>query len=256
MAPALLADLFKFNHWSLLIGLGIVCGYALMLFRARRAGLPVREMENGALCAIVAGFVISRTVEVLCYRPEELRLKGWITLIDVTAGISSYGGFAGGLLGVAVFYAIKRKSWWPEADVLIEAMTLGWVFGRLGCTIALDHPGPKTASFLGFQADDGLRHNMGFYEFLLTLLVLVPINLILAKRRAPVGSRIAWICLLYGAGRFGLDFFRATDVPQADPRYGGLTLAHYCSAALFLFGGWVLVRVRRGTLQPATTTGR
>ena len=42
--------------------------------------------------------------------------------------------------------------------------------------------------------------------------------------------------LVYGGGRFALDFLRARDLPDADPRYGSLTLAHYCSIATFLFG--------------------
>jgi hypothetical protein len=58
-------------------------------------------------------------------------------------------------------------------------------------------------------------------------------------------------CLLYGAGRFALDFLRATDRTDSDPRYLGLTLAHYCSLGIFLFGLAVALLARARKLEPA-----
>ena len=123
-------------------------------------------------------------------------------------------------------------------------------FGRLGCTVSGDHPGPRTNFFLAFPYGDGPRHNLGLYEMLFTLLVIVPANLMLNRRKPPVGSFLALDCLLYGAGRFALDFLRATDLPDADPRYFGLTLAHYCSLAVFVFGLWMLVLARGRRFEP------
>jgi prolipoprotein diacylglyceryltransferase len=77
---------------------------------------------------------------------------------------------------------------------------------------------------------------MGMYEMVFTLVILFPANLLLHRRKPPVGSYIAMNCLLYGAGRFALDFLRATDRTDADPRYFGLTLGHYCSLGVFLLG--------------------
>jgi phosphatidylglycerol:prolipoprotein diacylglycerol transferase len=236
---------FKFNFWSLAIGTGIVLGYLLALRRARKAGLNEKEFETGIWFALGFGFVISRMVEVVFYRPDLLRAEGWITLFKVTEGISSYGGFVGGTLGLSIYYAIKRKRWWREADILVEGFMVGWVFGRLGCTVAGDHPGPRSRdAWWAFHYADGPRHNLGFYEMLLTLLVIVPLNFYLTRRPQPEGRVLGVTCLIYGVGRFLLDFLRATDVPHPDPRYGGLTLAHYTSAALALFGAGLLLARR------------
>lgn len=247
------AALFKFNHWSVCIGLGLACGYLLALRRAKQAGLPDRETENAIIWALGFGFILSRVVEVLLYQPHLLKSEGWITLFKVTEGISSYGGFAGGVLGLAVYYGLKRKRWWAQADVLAEAFMVGWVFGRLGCTIAMDHPGPKTTFFLAREG----RHNCGLYEFLFTLLVIVPANFLIHRRKAPTGAILAATCLLYGTGRFALDFLRATDVEHADPRYAGFTLAQVLSVGVFLFGAKLLMNlpVSRNAPGPLQSNG-
>ncbi|HEX7899415.1 MAG TPA: prolipoprotein diacylglyceryl transferase family protein [Planctomycetota bacterium] len=242
--------MFKFNFWSLAIGTGLVLGYLLALRRAKKAGIPEREFETGIWWALIVGFVVSRMVEVIFYRPDLLQTEGWITLFKVTEGISSYGGFLGGTLGLAGYYLYKRKRWWREADILVEAFMVGWVFGRLGCTVAGDHPGPRCAeAWWAFHYPDGPRHNLGFYEMLFTLLLIVPVNVWLNRRPQPEGRVLGVTCLIYGVCRFGLDFLRATDVAHPDPRYAGLTLAHYTSAAVALFGACLLFRRSRDTVQ-------
>lgn len=247
------AGLFKFNFWSLAIGTGIVLGYLLALRRAKKAGIPEKELEGGIWCALVVGFVVSRMVEVVFYQPQLLKTEGWTTLFKVTEGISSYGGFLGGALGLAAYYGWKRKRWWREADLLVEAFMIGWVFGRLGCTVAGDHPGPRSAdAWWAFHYPDGPRHNLGFYEMLLTLLVIVPMNFRLNRRPQPEGRILAATCLVYGVGRFILDIWRATDVAHPDPRYGGLTLAQYASAALVVFGAALLMTGRPRSAAAST----
>jgi phosphatidylglycerol:prolipoprotein diacylglycerol transferase len=243
------AALFQFNIWSFAVSAAIVSGYAWVLYRAGPAGLSKPELESAMVRAIIAGLVVSHMVEVVFYRPGLLRTEGVLTLFKFWEGLSSYGGFAGGLGAMSIFYLRRRGRWWREADLLIQGMIVAWIFGRFGCTVAGDHPGPRTDFIFAYRYPDGARHNLGLYEFLYTLLVLFPANLILGKRKPPPGSFVALNCLLYGAARFALDFLRATDIREADPRYFGLTLAHYCSLATFLFGLWVLIQTIRGRLD-------
>ena len=246
--------MFSLDIWSFAIPAGIIAGYSLGVYRAKKAGISERRMENAMLWTICVGIFVSHVVEVLLYQPHRLQEEGFLTLLKFWTGLSSFGGFGGGAAALIVFYSVYRKSWWREADILFEALILAWIFGRLGCTVALDHPGPKTDFFLAFTSSDGMRHNMGFYEMLFTLVVLIPMNLFLQKRKSPAGSLVAWNCLVYGAGRFALDFGRATDVSHPDPRYGGgFTLAQFLSMGLFVFGAWVLVQCRRGKLGDPTT---
>jgi len=90
---------------------------------------------------------------------------------------------------------------------------------------------------------------MGLYELVFTVVVLFPANLLLYRKKPPTGSFVAMNCLVYGAGRFALDFMRATDTTGHDPRYLGLTLAHYCSLTIFLVGVLVAALAKGGKLD-------
>jgi phosphatidylglycerol:prolipoprotein diacylglycerol transferase len=255
MTP-LLAALFKFNAWSVMIPAAVISGYWFALRRGREAGVATKEFENAIVWAVALGLVISHAVEILLYQPAKLQEEGWLTLLKFWEGLSSYGGFAGGVGTLVAFYGLKRRSWWTEADCLIQGLVVGWIFGRLGCTIVGDHPGPLTDWAIGFPYPEGRRHNLGLYELVFTGVVLVPLNLWLHRRKPPAGSFVALNCLVYGAGRFALDFLRSTDLPESDPRYGSLTLAHYCSIATFLFGLVVLLWKVRRPASPSSAVPR
>jgi len=249
----LLAALFQFNVWSFAVPAAIVAGYWLALRRAREARIDTKVFEASMEWAIGGGLVLSHMAEILFYQPQKLKEEGFLTLFKFWDGLSSYGGFFGGTAVVACFYLIHhRRRWWVEADLLIQGMIFAWVFGRFGCTVSGDHPGPRTTLPFAYPYPDGPRHNLGLYELAYTVVVLMPANLLLHRRKPPTGSFVAMNCLLYGAGRFALDFLRATDRVGADPRYAGLTLGHYCSLAIFLFGLLVAFWAWRGSLAPKT----
>lgn len=253
---AWLAGIINFNFWSFAVPAAIVSGYWLALRRARQAGLDTNVFEAATQWALGVGLVVSHMVEILLYQQHKLKAEGWLTLFKFWEGLSSYGGFFGAVAMLFVYYGIRRKRWWIEADALIQGVFFGWIFGRLGCTVAGDHPGPRTSFFLAYPYESGPRHNLGLYEMLFTLLVIVPANVLLYPKRPPVGSFLALDCLLYGAGRFALDFMRATDLADSDPRYFGLTLAHYCSLAVFVFGLVMLFMARSRKLDaPPTPAG-
>ena len=256
----LAAGLFQFNVWSFAVPAAIVSGYWFALRRAREAGINTREFEASMEWAIGGGLVISHMIEILFYQPEKLK-EGWWTLFKFWDGLSSYGGFFGAIVMCTIFYRVlRRRRWWLEADLIMQGLILGWIFGRFGCTVSGDHPGPRTNVpwAYPYPPPDGPRHNMGLYEMLYTALVLFPATLSLHRFKPPVGSYIALNCLLYGAGRFALDFLRSTDRSDSDPRYLGLTLAHYCSLAIFLFGLYAAIQAKRGKLAnppgPASAT--
>jgi phosphatidylglycerol:prolipoprotein diacylglycerol transferase len=75
--------------------------------------------------------------------------------------------------------------------------------------------------------------------------VLLPAAIVLVRRPRRPGTIIAWLALLYAPARFLGDFLRNTDLPGADPRLYGLTLAQYCCIALAGIGIFFAARLRR-----------
>ncbi|MBI3856870.1 MAG: prolipoprotein diacylglyceryl transferase [Planctomycetes bacterium] len=243
------AGLFQFNIWSFAVPAAIVTGYLWSVRRARQAGLASREFENSVEWTVAGSLFVSHIVEILLYQPQKLKAEGVLTLLKFWDGLSSFGGFLGAIITCTIYFRVLRhRRWWIDADFIIQGLITGWIFGRIGCTVSGDHPGPRTTVPWAFHYPDGPRHNMGMYEMLYTALLLFPANLLLHRFKPPVGSFVALNCILYGAGRFALDFLRATDRSDADPRYLGLTLGHYCSLALVLFGLIVAVQAKRGKL--------
>jgi phosphatidylglycerol:prolipoprotein diacylglycerol transferase len=135
------------------------------------------------------------------------------------------------------------------ADALALGLAPGWAVARLGCFTVHDHPGVRTDFLLAVAFPDGARHDLGLYDALLLLAITVVLYAV-ARRHLLEGRLLALLALLYGSGRFALDFLRARDLPYVDARYLGLTPAQYGAALLVLWGLYTLARRRRPTFEP------
>ncbi|MFH1433976.1 MAG: prolipoprotein diacylglyceryl transferase family protein, partial [Candidatus Uhrbacteria bacterium] len=87
----------------------------------------------------------------------------------------------------------------------------------------------------------------GLYLSINGLLLFIAF-LIMKKLGVREGTYTAVFLLWYGAVRFVLDFFRATEGTVADARYLGLTPAQYAAIVMFSLGIYVLVRPKKQKL--------
>jgi phosphatidylglycerol:prolipoprotein diacylglycerol transferase len=209
-------------------------------------------MQTMVRWTVGVGLVMAHVLDVLLYYPQRIEHDGILTLFKFWEGLSSFGGIFGAFLA-SHWYARKcKRPWRVYADFMLQGWVLGWVFGRLGCTIVHDHPGHLTNFFLAFNYPEGPRHNLGFYEFLYTLFLMLPAQLIYHRLRpkAPAGTYVALITIMYTPLRFFLDFLRATDLPGADERYGGLTPAQWGCMGFFAFAVWFWARLKANSESP------
>jgi phosphatidylglycerol:prolipoprotein diacylglycerol transferase len=100
----------------------------------------------------------------------------------------------------------------------------------------------RTDFFLAVRFPDGPRHDLGLYEAIL-LFAIGALLWALHRRGALRGKLLAVLALLYGTGRFVLDFLRATDVEYADARHLGLTFAQFTAVALVAYAAWAFARL-------------
>ena len=229
----------KLAAFGTLVALGVFAGVLFAERRARVAGVPERDLYSAIAWVVVPGFVVAH-VAALAGRGPDFHLR---SLLEFWNGMSSFGGFAGATVGLLIWARARTPAVrLAVAEVLVQALVIGWVFGRLGCTLVHDHIGRPSDFWLAIRFPDGPRHDLGLYELLYTVIVLVPAVIVLNRRERPPGATIACIALLYAPARFAAEFLRNTDLPNADARHLGLTAAQYGCIALAALG---LVFVRR-----------
>jgi phosphatidylglycerol---prolipoprotein diacylglyceryl transferase len=227
--------------YGVLLTLGIILGYRTIMRRAKSVGIPHGKMQAALIWAFVVGLVGAHLVEILFYQPELIEREGPLVFFKVLTGLSSVGAIFGGLLGFWIYYKRHQQPWTLPLSILLEGWVICWAFVRLGCALSHDHLGQKTSFVMGFSYPSGPRHNLGFYEFLVVILVLFPLTMIFRRWQARPGNYAGAIFMIYGLLRFGLDFLRASDLPGADPRYWGLTAVQYGMLVLTGAGLWMLL---------------
>lgn len=165
-------------------------------------------------------------------------------------GLSSFGGFIGAAFSVWVWKQRRKLPALGLAECACWCFPAVWFFGRMGCFVVHDHPGAKTDFFLAVADYNGVvgeaRHDLGFYEVIWSAVVFALFWKLRKRQERPTGFFVALLPMLYTPFRFGLDFLRATDVPNPDVRFWGLTPAQYAAVGFFVFSvlfmRWVLRR--------------
>lgn len=237
IAPLRITDWIAIQPFGLLVGLGCLVGWFVTLRECRLRGLDTKVMEGAAAWALLVGFPAATFLDLLWYYPH-LLLSDPLALLRIWAYMSSYGGFIGGTAGAVGYLVYKRQKILPYLDCLIVGLASGWFFGRLGCTIVHDHPGAPTTFPLGVRYPDTVRHDLGFYEWLFSIVILIVLFSIPRHRLAP-GMTVGIVCAIYAPVRFCFDFLRV-----ADKLYLGFTPAQYASAVLLCVGVWLIVQAR------------
>jgi phosphatidylglycerol:prolipoprotein diacylglycerol transferase len=236
------------HAFGVLVATGILVGARWTRTRGRQLGLTDENVAAMITSSLVCGFIFAHIFDVFAYqRPDHFNL--W-EILNPFGGLSSFGGFAGALMGLFYWCKKNRQPVMPYADGLGYGLSIGWMFGRLGCFSAHDHPGRFTDFFLGVRYPEGARHDLGFEEALWAAAVAA-IFFVLSRKPRPLGLYVTILTLAYAPVRFGLDFLRVTDLAGSDPRYFGLTPAQYGAFGVLAAGiGLAIWTARNAKAKP------
>jgi len=239
--PSLVLGPFTLQTFGVLSALGVVVGAQLAARAARADGLDGRTILDFAVVGVAAGVLGGHLVHLGFYHREELQ-DPW-RVLKVWEGLSSMGGLLGAMLAAVLWFRRRRIEFRPYSDALALGLAPGWGIARIGCFTVHDHPGLRSDFFLAVDFPGGARHDLGLDEAIL-LFALAGLLWTLRRRGLLRGRLLPLLALLYGTGRFLLDFLRARpgDVPYADARQLGLTFAQWFALALV---GYALVRLGR-----------
>ena len=225
------------SPFGVLVVLDLLFAFHLYERWLRHQGLPVTTGLWAGIVAVVIGFIGSHLFSIAAYFPEQL--TDWRALLDLRGAMSSFGGIIVG--GLAAWLAL-RKLGLPVLsglDAMAYGFFGGYAFGRTGCAYVHDHPGIASDFFLAPVIDGVQRHDLGFYEMLLMLVILAALHAVGARSAAP-GTAVATAFLIYAPVRFVMDSLRLLD-----PRYLGLTPGQWGCLVLFVAGALLLRAARR-----------
>ncbi len=225
--------------FGLMVGTALMVGVWLSTRQAARWQLDPKVFFDTITWAVVAGFLGAHLVEVTAYSPHKIA-EDPMRLLRFWEQMSSFGGFLGGIAG-GLFYMRRAKvAVWPTLDAMAFGFAPAWIFGRIGCTLAFDHPGALTEFFLGMdfpgnsELAAGARHNLGFYEVLWAAAITACFYW---ARRKPrfTGWYILVFLIAYVPFRFPLDFLRAADVTYVGLTPAQLVMLPLLPVCLYLF---------------------
>ena len=250
--PTIDLGFFELRTFGLMVGIGVLVGAVLAARYGERWGVSRDTTYSLATRMVIVGVIGARLTWVATHWEE---IDGPIDVIAIwEGGLQFSGGFAAAVIaGFPTFRTWNRLTRWRSLDGYALGLTIGLVFGRVGCYSVGEHLGGPTDFFLGTRYDGGstregppavgeVIHHTALYEGLHLLVLFGVLAWLLRRReRTPVpGTAIGVFCLWYGGGRFLTDFLREYDETKA-----GLTGAQWMMLLVITAGIWILGWVRR-----------
>lgn len=227
------------HGYGLMIAAGILCCIALGMYRAKKHSMKDEAVLDIAIVGVLCGFLGAKLLYVIVefdrFLKEPIQVLG-------SEGFVVYGGIIAGVLS-AVFYCKKKGLVFLQYfDLLAPSIALAQGFGRIGCFLAGCCYGRETECFLGVTFPEGSLAPSGI-KLLPTQLfssfgdfLIMGILLWYGRKQRAEGHIGALYMLLYGIGRFFIEFFRSDERGSV----GALSTSQFLSigivlGAIFLF---------------------
>ena len=216
--------------FGFLVASGVLLSLVLMNRKARRTGFPPGDMAfDMVFVTVLAGFLGARLYYVL-------QNAGWYfrNPLQIFAlwegGLIFYGGQAGALLGIWIFFKAKKIAPLKGLDFILPYVALTQAFGRIGCFLngccmgkACDLPWAVRFPELPYPV-----HPAQLYEAVSDLGLFLFLNARYDKKRFD-GEITALYFAGYALIRFAVEFLRADN-----PAWGVLTINQWVSVGVFV----------------------
>jgi phosphatidylglycerol:prolipoprotein diacylglycerol transferase len=231
---------FSIEWHGVLTVVALICGLALTMYLAKKAGMQIEQLFAPMLVAIIAGIIMSRLFhvvdqwEVYSQNPREI--------FNIWRGSSIIGAVVGGAVGAAIYAKIAGWSWTrlgKLADVAAPGSIMAMAIGRIGCLINGDaHGTPTTLPWGVTYTHPGaasarapyVGHPAPAYEFIWDMLLFA--FLMVFRKKLRPASVTYWVYLsMYSLGRFLITFVRVND-----PYLWGLKQAQVVTLFIMIIG--------------------
>ncbi len=202
-----------FHMYGLMIAIGYLTALFIVLKRGKKKGLSEDTIYGIFYCAIIGGLLGCRILYYIVEIPNIL--KNPSILWDFKNGYVVYGGIIGGVLSAWIYtIKVRKENFGPYFDVVMPSVAIAQGFGRIGCFCAGCCYGARTESpfHVVFSHSDFAPNGVPLIPTQLMSSVgdfMIGFVLIYYSTKTKVVGRTASMYLiLYGIGRFIIEFFR------------------------------------------------
>lgn len=202
------------HGYGLMIAVGILACIFMGMYRARKKGLLDEAVLDIAIIGVFTGFIGAKLLYVLVEFPSFL--KNPMNVLG-SEGFVVYGGIIVGVLSAVIYCRKKKLEFLRYFDLLAPSIALAQGFGRIGCFLAGCCYGRETSGFWGVTFPEGSFAPAGIPLIPTQLLssagdfLIMGVLLVYSKYAKHTGRIGALYLLLYGVGRFLLEFLRWDD---------------------------------------------
>ena len=245
---------FKLYSYGLMLAIGVIAAFMVAEKRSPKKGLDPEQIFSLGIWCAVGGFLGAKVLYLIT--EYEKLFAGRMTFRDVMYGFVVYGGIIGGILAGYLYCKVKKLNFLKYFDLVMPEIALAQGFGRIGCFLAGCCYGRQTDSCLGVMFPEGSMAPSGVKLLPTQLFMsagdfLIALALILYARKNKVDGNVgAGYLVLYGVGRFAIEFLR-NDVRGS---VGALSTSQFISIFIVAAGValmvWNTLRFRKG-LQKA-----
>lgn len=246
---------FQLRYYSLMYLVGFAIVYSLTIYRIKNEHYEytAETLQDYLVWAMFAMIIGARLGEVSFYNfsyfvqhPLEIFLPfSFSNGVQFTgiSGMSYHGGVIGIILFSIWFFRKRKIDFWRFADLIVPAIPLGYMFGRLGNFINGELWGRVTTVSWGmyFPLDptQSLRHPSQLYEAFFEGIFLFLVLWLIKKKKYFNGCLVGLYIFGYGFVRFMIEFFREPDF-MVGPISIGQVLC-----ALMMVAGIIVILWRR-----------
>lgn len=244
----LLIGPFHITNYDLFNFLGLVFLFILMVaFVEKKAPFSRRQIAVGCIVGIITGTTGAKLTHLLLYAENYRGMSPEKVLF--AAGHAFIGGAVISLVAVYILFRYYKVSFFYVADYLLPFFGLMRATGRIGCLLTgCCHGSVSALPWACFFGDGLLRHPTQAYMLILTLSIFIAGRLSYRRLMARAGIIFFSSIIMYGLGRFFVEFFRV-DSPYV---IGYLKLSHTTLVVISVFGlAGLFVLYRRHRRQTA-----
>lgn len=219
---------FQLRYYGLMYIVAFTVVYLLVMYRVKNEKYEYSKdiVQNYFIWAILGVMIGGRIGYVIFYNFNYYVSRPWEIILPFSftggfhytgiGGMSYHGGLIAVIIATMIFCKKNKISFWRFTDLLISAIPLGYMFGRIGNFLNGELYGRVTTAAWGMyfplDATGRLRHPSQLYEAFFEGIFLFAILWNLRKRSAFNGYLSSLYLIGYGLVRFFIEFVREPDV--------------------------------------------